>query len=156
MASYLTVTEFKLRSIMPQADVDALELREPGFLAETIADWSEEIDARLRKRYVAPFSSPYPRTIIRWLVKLVTRDAYEKRGLDPSSASDEKAIYGAAETAEAELKEAADSEKGLFDLPLRADDSTSGVVNGGPLGYTEQSPYTWATLQKRAAIEEES
>jgi len=42
----------------------------------------------------------------------------------------------------AELKEAADSKDGLFDLPLRADTTATGVSKGGPRGYSEASPYT--------------
>ncbi len=45
------------------------------------------------------------------------------------------------------MKEAADSAEGLFELPLRADLETSGVSKGGPLGYTEASPYRWTDRQ---------
>ena len=52
------------------------------------------------------------------------------------------------ERVELELKEAADAEKGLFELPLRATDTTGSAINaGGPMGYSEQSPYTWTDRQ---------
>lgn|SRR5678815_212090 len=149
---YLSVAGFRVRTIMPQADVDQLEITDPGFLDACLTDWSDAINTRLRKRYVVPFVSPVPPIILRWLTKLVTRDAYDKRGNNPSAASDAEAIYKAAERAEAELKEAADSKDGLFDLPVRDDaQGQSGVKFGGPLGYSEQSPYVWADRQREDA-----
>ena len=152
----MTVAEFRARTIMPQGDVDALEDGEPGFLQTILDDWSNEIDARLRKRYATPFVAPIPPTILRWLTKLATRDAYGKRGYDPSNKSDVEAIQAAAERCEVELKEAADAKDGLFDLPLREDRTGSGVGRGGPLAYTESSPYRWQDIQKRAASREDS
>ncbi len=149
--AYLTVSEFRARTIMPSEDVDMLEAVRQGYLSAQLADWSDEIDARLRKRYAVPFTVPAPRTVVRWLVKLATRDAYDARGNNPSAVSDAEAIYKAAERAEADLKEAADSKDGLFDLPLRADLTASGVTKGGPLFYSETSPYVWMTNQRDAA-----
>ena len=109
MARFQTVSEFKARSILPQASVDLLEAQEPGFLQGALDDWQEEIEARLRKRYSTPFATPVPRTVLRWQTKLVTRDAYHKLGYNPSSQQDRDAVDGAAERCEAELKEAADA-----------------------------------------------
>jgi len=149
MARFQTVSEFKARSILPQASVDLLEAQEPGFLQGALDDWQEEIEARLRKRYSTPFATPVPRTVLRWQTKLVTRDAYHKLGYNPSSQQDRDAVDGAAERCEAELKEAADAKDGLFDLPLRADSSAAGASRGGAFGYSEQSPYVWADNQRR-------
>lgn len=149
MARFQTVTEFKARTILPQASVDLLEAQEPGFLQGALDDWQEEIEARLRPRYATPFAAPVPRTVLRWQTKLVTRDAYHKMGYNPSSQQDRDAIDGAAERCEAELKEAADAKDGLFDLPLRADSTASGISRGGPRVYSEQSPYVWADNQRR-------
>lgn len=133
---------------MPQADVDQLEAVEPGFLAAVLDENWDLITSRLRKRYdIAAMQADPPKAALRWLTKLTTRDAYDKRGNNPTAASDIQAIYGAAERAETELKEAADSKDGLFDLPLLSTQTSSGVTKGGPLGYAEQSPYTWASLQ---------
>jgi len=152
---YMLVADFKARTIMPQDDVVRLEAAEPGFLQACLDDWSEEIDARLRKRYAVPFTTP-PRTVLRWLVKLVTRDAFSKRGHNPTSSQDAEAIEAAAARAEAELKEAADSQQGLFDLPLLPATGSSAVSAGGPLAYSEQSPYRWTDLQLQNATPEDS
>jgi guanyl-specific ribonuclease Sa len=84
-----------------------------------------------------------------WLATLVTPLVYRKRGIDPT---DEQIVAAdaAAQTARDEIKEAADSETGLFELPLRADTSASGVDRGGPFGYAEASPYTWLDVQREA------
>lgn len=151
-SSYLDVAGFRARSVMPGPDTDQLEITDPGFLNTCLEDWSDYINARLRKRYAVPFASPPPPIVLRWLVRLVTRDAYAKRGFNPSAPSDKDSILDAATRAEAELKEAADSKDGLFDLPLRDDaQGQSGVVAGGPLGYSEQSPYVWADRQREDA-----
>lgn len=146
---YLTVAEFKVRTVMPQADVDTLEVSEPGFLQQTLDDWSEEIDSRLAKRYAVPFKTPAPRVVKRWLVSIVSPIAYDKRGWNPQQ--DQAAIREDAKTAKEEIKEAAEAEKGLFELPLIAGSEQSGVVRGGPFGYSEISPYVWADIQRANA-----
>ena len=151
MAGYMTVAEFRSRTIMPGEDVDSLEIVKPGFLQVTLDDWSDEINARLRKRYAVPFAAPTPPIILRWLNKLATREAYHARGYNPSSKEDQVAIEDAANRIEVELKEAADSKDGLFELPLRADNASSGVAVGGPLSYSETSPYKWTDVQRSAA-----
>ena len=60
MASYLDVDGFTLRTIMPAADVARLD---QNWLIQTLEDWSEEIDDRLRKRYAVPFASPCPKIV---------------------------------------------------------------------------------------------
>lgn len=150
MAAFLDLAAFKLRTVMPSADVDAIELIDPGYLDKRLTGWSGRIEARLRKRYAIPLEAPYPETILEWLTDIVTLEGYLKRGWNPSSAQD-ALIEKASDTAKAELKEAADSEKGLFDLPLREDlPGTSGVAFGGPLGYSEADPYQWMDVQEEA------
>jgi len=135
---------------MPRLDVDFLEAHEPGFLDATLASYSAEINVRLKKRYAVPFTQPYPETVKAWLAKLVTPEAYRKRGTNPQDQQlalvekDRDRIYVL-------VQESADSNTGLFDLPLNNDDSTSAVTKGGPLGYSEQSPYAWADAQAAAA-----
>ena len=73
--AYLDVAGFKARTTMPSEDVDALEVDSPDFLTTVLADNSDHIDGRLRKRYAAPFEEPYPRAVLRWLTHMTTRDA---------------------------------------------------------------------------------
>ena len=154
MAAYLTVAEFRTRTIMPQQQVDALEVAEPGFLDSALLAGSDWINARLRKRYAAPFATPYPPVVLDWLTRMVTLQAYGKSGWSPGSKSDEASIIDAAKEAREEVKEAADSKEGLFDLPLDTGDS-SAVTKGGPLSYSETSPYRWTTLQGDTGQEED-
>jgi len=153
----MSLAQFKARTIMPAADVDRLEALFSGWIQQMLDDWSDEIDARLRKRYAVPFNATTPpRVVLRWLKHLGTRDAYAKRGWNPTSEMDREAIVAAAETALAELKEAADAQNGLFDLPVLASSSASGVSKGFPFVYSEQSPYTWTDLEVVAGRGEDS
>lgn len=146
MSTYLDVDGFRLRTAMPLEDVDDLEQRFPGFLAARLAVASSEITSRLRKRYSAPFAAPVPEVVLGWLVALVTPVAYLRRGVNPA---DEQfaSIVEEAKLAREQMKEAADAEEGLFDLPLRADTTTSGISQGGPMVYSEASPYEWTDVQ---------
>lgn len=146
-----TVEDFRTRTVMPSGDVDELEARDPGFLAARLVRELSWIHSVLKKRYAVPFAEPIPEIVLGWLTDLVTHAAYQRRGYNPGSAQDGE-FKEAAERARAEIKEAADSDKGLFDLPLREDGpSASGISKGGPLGYAEQSPYTWTDRQAEVA-----
>ena len=154
MASYLSVEQFRTESLMPGVQVDALEQEHPGFLLAKLTRRSGAIDARLRKRYAAPFADPVPDKVIEWLLAGVTLAAYLKLGVDPLDAQIAD-IKAAAQLADEELQEAADSEKGLFDLPLRADTADTGISKGAPLGYSEQSPYVHTDMQRSTARSED-
>ena len=147
--AYLDLNGFKARTLMPAAEVDSIESFAAGWILQQLTDGSAYLDTRLAKRYEAPFTSPYPIAILKWLTQLVTVRVYFKRGVNPS---DEQfaLVQKDAETAEAEIKEAADSDAGLFDLPLRSDTNASGIVKGGPFSYSEQSPWTWTDVQLEA------
>lgn len=153
--AYLTLAEFKARSIMFPADVDALETLRPGYTDTRIAVWQSVIDSRLRKRYAAPFASPVPEIVLGWLVSFVTHDAQRARGVNPEDPTivmmtDDKTL------ADTQMKEAADSDTGLFDLPLRQDLQNSAVAFGGPMGYSETSPYVSADRQASIGRGEDS
>jgi hypothetical protein len=79
---------------------------------------------------------------------------WSKRGIDP-----EDKQWSTAEKADtdarADIARAADSEAGLFDLPLRANTVDSGIARAFPRGYSEQSPYAWTTAQARRGIQED-
>lgn len=146
---YLDVIAFKARTIMPSEDVDLLEEKAPGYLASRLALASSRMNAQLRKRYAVPFLAPVPEIVLGWLTSIVTPEAYRKRGWNPS---DEQSAEIEQDRKDAldEIKQAADSENGLFDLPLRDDVDGSGVVRGGPVAYSEPSPYDWLDVQAEA------
>lgn len=153
--SYLTLADFRAFSLMPSTDVDELEARAPGFIAKQCEVATADIDSRLRKRYAAPFGSPCPVKVQAWCARIVTRVAYLKRGVDPTDP--QFAAYVAdADTAMAEIKEAADAQFGLFDLPLRQDTKATGLTAPRPLGYSEASPYVWTDVQASAAHDEDA
>jgi hypothetical protein len=155
MPAYLDKAGFKLLTVMPAVYVDAIDASTAGWVDKQLELASAWVDAKLRKRYAVPFASPYPMTVTGWVEALVTMRAYLKRGVD---ATDEQyqQIAAAAETAKAEVTEAANADTGLFDLPLRADTAASGVAKGGPRSYTEQSPYAWTDRQARAGHAEDA
>jgi phage gp36-like protein len=148
--AYLTIAQLKTRTLAPAAYVDAVEAAEPGWTAQALDTTSAWIDSRLRKRYAAPFSAPYPETVCGWVEAIVTERLYLKRGIDATDQQLER-IQALADRARDEVKEAADSKEGLFDLPLRADTTEDGISKGTPLGYGEASPYTWADNQRADA-----
>lgn len=142
------VIDFRTRTAMPESYVDELWSRRPGFLVATIAGAYADINNRLRKRYRVPFAIK-PEIVVRWMTRLVTPEVYRARGVDSSDEQiallDQDRV-----TAYAEIKEAADSKDGLFDLPTDDALDTSAVTKGGPLGYSEASPYSWSDVQADA------
>lgn len=152
--AYLDFEAFKSRTLMRPADVDALEAKRPGHIAILLEDDTGWLNARLRKRYAVPTQEPHPVVLLRWLTQIVTLKALLAFGFDPESKQD-SLIEKQHDLAVAEVKEAADSNEGLFDLPLRQDTTSTGVSKGGPLAYSEASPYTWVTNQAEAALNEQ-
>lgn len=148
--SYLDVATFKVRSVMPAEDIDALIAAAPGFLDAELAEWSSRMDSVLRKRYAVPFTGQVPDVVKGWLARLVTPRAYLRRGVNPSDAQFEE-IKADAAAAWVEVKEAADSSVGLYDLPLAQTDAGSAVVSGGPQAYSETSPYRAFDIQRADA-----
>ncbi len=100
-----------------------------------------EVYAQLRKRYDVTFPQGVPDIVLRWIARIVTPEAYDKRGGDPSDPS-LQAIRDGATLAREQIKEAADTVAGLYDLPLLSTASGSAISRGGPLSYSEQSPYS--------------
>ncbi len=147
--AYLDVSGFKTRTIMPSGDVDAVETDTPGYTASQLSEWTSRMNSVLRKRYDVPFASPYPEVVLGWLQRLVTPRVYLKRGVNPSDAQFGEVLQDAKD-AWAEIKEAADSEKGLFDLPLKEATESSAVTQGGPFSYSEPGPYDWIDVQRDA------
>jgi hypothetical protein len=153
--AYLTVAEFRELTVLPGEFVDEIESDQIGWLDAQLKRWSAWIDSRLAKRYDAPFSSPYPDAVTGWLTSLVSKRLLLRRGID---ATDAQFIVIDEDEQEArdEIKEAADSDTGLFDLPLRGDTDATGVSRGGPFAYSEQSPYAFADTQAEVGRGEDS
>lgn len=151
VTGYLDVDGFRLRSIMPDDSITRLENKSPGWLQTALNAKSAWIDAKLSKRYLVPFTAPVPDIVIGWLAALVTPDAYARLGFNPSSDQDKSSIIDPADQARDEIDEAADSREGKFELPLLQGSSQGGISKGGPLGYSETSPYVWADVQVRGA-----
>jgi phage gp36-like protein len=135
--AYLNLAAFKLLTIMPTDTVDVIEAVWPGFLDAQFVLYSSKIDARLRKRYKVPFAAA-PDTVKGWLTSIVTWRAYWKRGGTDEMFAQATREY---EEALAEIKEAADGDVGLFDLPLDDSADASAISKQATRGYSEQSPY---------------
>lgn len=168
MARYMMTERFSELSIMPSPDVDAIEALESGWIQRQIDRVGAVIDARLAKRYAVPFGGPpapaasvrsdVPEILEDWITAIVTARAYAKRGVNPSSGDlwfAEMVITPAREAALA-VAEAANSETGLFDLPLLASVAPAGnATRGGPLAYTERSPYVHTDVQQAAGRDDD-
>jgi hypothetical protein len=92
-------------------------------------------------------ATPIPEIVLNWLNVFVTLDCYWRRGFNPNEPAG-KLIVDAVEEAKKEVREAADSKDGLFDLPV-SEDLDSAVTTGGPLGHSDGSPYHWQERQAR-------
>lgn len=157
---YLDRDAFAARSDLPPEYLDAIEDRTPGWLDVQLEQWSRWIDARLVKRYAVPFAAPAPEIVKLWLSTIVSFRALMKRGVDPSDVDvsllreDYERVVGTQDRP-GEIKEAADAEKGLFELPLRQDTGAAGISKGAPRQYSEHSPYAWRDEQAAVGREED-
>jgi hypothetical protein len=122
-----------------------------AFIRSRLVTETSKLYARLRKRYAVPFTAPYPEVARGWIADLVTPLVYRRKGVDPSDEQIASAD-ALAQTARDEIKEAADSAEGLFDLPIRQDSIDSGLSTavGGPLSYSEPDAYKWTDVQRDA------
>jgi hypothetical protein len=144
--AYLTIDRYKVLALIPGGYVDEVEGMAPGFTAAQLDTRSDWIDAQLRKRYATPFKPPVPGIIEQWLALLVTPDLMVKRGVNATDEQFEYMERRAAFTAEA-IQQAANSEVGLYDLPLRDDVTGTGIAHAATRVYSEQSPYVGADIQ---------
>ncbi len=94
--------------------------------------------------YTAP--TPILEVFLLWLTDLVNLDILRKRG--SSNDIDRKVFEDEAARVLAEVDKAANSKDGLFDLPMVADSQPSAVSKGGPLFYSESSPFVSADRQE--------
>lgn len=156
MAAYLDIAGLKLISDMPSSYIDLLDQTEPGWIAAMLDQESATLDTRLCKRYQTPFIEPYPVAVKGWLAHVATLRCWKKRGVNPAD-EQFREFKDAAERAQSEVQQAADSNTGLFDLPLRVNDpkSPSAISKGAPLVASEQSPYVWTTQQAEIGHQED-
>ncbi|MDB4996652.1 MAG: uncharacterized protein JWM74_4084 [Myxococcaceae bacterium] len=148
MGAYVDIAYVKLVGSMPAADIDAVEALYSGTFAGLAEAVSRLFDGRLMKRYDVPFVAPFPEALKLNVAYVVVAQLWKKRGFNPGSVQDDLIEKDRLE-ALAWLKEAADSKDGLVELPLRADKTATAVSAGGPMGYSETSPYSWTDIQKR-------
>jgi len=153
--SYLDLAEYKKYSVLPAVDISDVETIQAGWVDRKLRAISRSIDARLRKRYAVPFSYPYPDAICDWVARIMDPQLLKKRGVD---ATDEQFISIAedAKAALEEIKEAANAEEGLFDLPVDDTADGSAITKGGPLAYSETSPYVWLDVEEETGRAEDS
>jgi phage gp36-like protein len=150
--AYLTKDEFTLLSPLPAEWLDDVEASAVGFIAAQLAARSGAIDARLRKRYAVPFELPAPEIVRLWLCDVVTLRCLWKKGV-PATDEIYVDVKAAADSAEAQILEAANATDGLFDLPLV--DGGSAISRGGPRAYTEASPYVGFDSQSETGRNED-
>jgi len=147
MAIYLDFDGFKALTLAPSSFVDEVEKVAPGWVDGQLEYWARWIDSRLRKRYASPFPAfgdtpPTPRSVQGWLARIVTLRVFLKRGVDPDDLQLDTIKQDSID-AQSEILEAANSEDGWFDIPLKAGEDGSAINRGNPRSYSEQSPYVW-------------
>ncbi|MCC6557187.1 MAG: DUF1320 family protein [Polyangiaceae bacterium] len=148
MSCYITIQDVKDLGTLPAEDIDDLEVRYPGLTLRIGTKISAHFDSKLAKRYATPFQQPYPDAIIDQVARVVAYRLTLKRGFNPSSEQDQL-IKEEKDEALAWLSETADAQNGKVELPIRqaTPPDVAAVNAGGPLGYSEASPYTWMDIQ---------
>lgn len=153
--AYLVLATYSALSALPPADLTAFDMAFAGKIDARLALHSDFIDARMRKRYAVPFDTTNPPAVVKqWLVALTDLWVQRARGVNPQDPAIEM-MTAAYNEANEQMKEAADSKDGLFDLPLASNNTASGISQGSPLGYSETSPYVWSDLQACAGSDDD-
>ena len=91
-------------------------------------------------------ATPVLEQILSWMTAIAGPDVYRARGVNAADPQI-KEVFDAKTEAETQLLEAANGDTGLLDLPVN-EDGDSAITTGGPLGYTETSPYAWTDIQE--------
>jgi hypothetical protein len=156
---YGTQSDYRLYSTFPRDLTDKLESLAPGFVQKRLDYHSAMIDAQLAKRYACPFipdpiTGDYPIILPYWVYGLAAADCWLKIGRT-STDEDVAQTLDAAKTIREQLASAADAEKGLFDLPLRAGSGASGIVRPSAISYSVSSPFLDQRRQRDRGRQEE-
>lgn len=146
MSAYLTIATLKTSSIVADEWIDEVEDRYPGFIDQQIKLTSGWMDGRLRKRYPNAFVAPYADQIVQWCAAIIADKVMRKRGIDETDRQAEQYVDDR-KRAEDEIKEAADGDKGLWDIPLRSDTEATGIAEPMPMSSSQASPYVWQDEQ---------
>ena len=94
-------------------------------------------------------ATPVPETILQWLTAFVSDDVGTRHGINTNDPLWDR-VQKRVDRANEQLEKAANSQEGLWDLPV-SEDQGSAVDTGGPLGYSESSPYQWSYSQQASA-----
>jgi hypothetical protein len=152
MPSYLTTAQYRSITTLDGSLVDLCTSK-----GKDVQRWldmaSAHIRSRLVKRYAVDFAAPGPTPdkIIEWLALLVDIPVCKCVGATPEGRVDDWAREDEARV-NAELKEAADAENGMFELPLRNTDPTgaSAINKGGPFVASNTTIYGFFDAQQTA------
>ena len=151
-APYLDLAGLREVTLAPASYVDAIEAEEPGWVLGMLGRLSRWIDARLRKRYAAPFADGAPDAVLGWLEALATWEILLKRGVNPTDEQTAE-LKARRDEAKAEVLEAATGDTGRFDLPVLQAGGASAIAGPMAIGQAEASPYTWTDVQLQTAID---
>ena len=152
MPTYLALASYRSKTTIDGSLVDLCVAK-----GKDVAWWLEsasaQINTRLAKRYAVDFASPgpVPDQIIFWLIRLVNIDVWECAGGLPEGREDGWADAARKQVYE-EIKEAADAENGLYELPLRNTDTlgNSAVNKGAPFVHEDMTVHhAWARIAGR-------
>lgn len=152
---YITREEFVLMTVMPATYVAEIETKTAGWIDKQIDMASARVDTQLRKRYDVPFANPAPVIVKEWVARMVEVSCWLKRGV---RTTDEQFLEYKARGDKAleELDLAANSETGLFDLPLSGTNTSGVVTRSWPRAYSEASPYVWTDDQREIGHSEDT
>lgn len=145
-----TLVQFRSRTTAPTSVVDESERLRAGWIQTRLDGIWSRMYGRLRKRYALAFDATSPPLILlEWQTTIMTAELFAARGWDPNNEQD-KRIQDAADQAWSEIREAADSKDGLFDLPLIEGAAASGITDQGPMGSAQVTAYDWIDVEAAA------
>lgn len=164
MADALTEADFRRISLVPPAWVERVQTQlfpsepgQPSWVLEQCRLKQAWVYSRLDLNYdVQKFGDPVPAIIKQWIAYLVAADLLMLLGDEPNQ-EDIDRYEKRADQSRADIEAAANSETGLFSLPLKQGTSTDGAQRK-TVRYTHTaSPYVSLRMQRdRGRAEDES